>query len=69
VYFAPRLFTRLMGERDRAPLGEAAWGDATLSVEGSYQNVLTGERHQGGSLRVADLLAAFPVALLVSSDR
>jgi len=69
IAVAPRLFTRLMGERDRAPLGEAAWGDATLSVEGSYQNVLTGERHQGGSLRVADLLAAFPVALLVSSDR
>jgi maltooligosyltrehalose synthase len=28
-------------------------------------NVLTGERHAGGELRIARVLADFPVALLV----
>ena len=51
---------------DVAPLGAKAWGDAKIAVEGSYVNVLTGERHQGRDLRIADLLATFPVALLVS---
>jgi len=67
IAVAPRLFARLMGEGDNAPLGEKAWGDARIAAQGEYLNVLTGERHRGPALRLADLLATFPVALLVSA--
>ena len=66
IAVAPRLFTRLMEEGDAAPLGEKAWGDARIALHGKFLNVLTGERHEGRALRLADLLAGFPVALLVS---
>ena len=66
IAVAPRFFTNLMGP-DVAPLGAKAWGEATLALEGSYVNVLTGERHAGRRVRVAALLATFPVALLVSA--
>jgi (1->4)-alpha-D-glucan 1-alpha-D-glucosylmutase len=66
IAVAPRLFARLMEPGDVAPLGAKAWGEAKIAIEGSYVNVLTGERHQGRDLRIADLLATFPVALLVS---
>jgi (1->4)-alpha-D-glucan 1-alpha-D-glucosylmutase len=66
IAVAPRLFSGLVGSGDVAPLGAKAWGEAKLSVDGgSFVNVLTGERHAGGELRVAGLLASFPVALLV----
>ena len=52
-----------MGPEDTAPLGEKAWGDSRLPIEGAYLNVLTGEEHRDP--RVAELLSAFPVALLV----
>jgi (1->4)-alpha-D-glucan 1-alpha-D-glucosylmutase len=67
IAVAPRFFTNLMGAEDIAPLGAKAWGGATLALEGSYVNVLTGERHAGRRVRVAELLATFPVALLVST--
>jgi (1->4)-alpha-D-glucan 1-alpha-D-glucosylmutase len=70
VAVAPRLFTGLMQEGDLAPIGERVWGDSKLvmpeGLSGSFINVLTEEKHQGNSLRVADLLATFPVALLVA---
>jgi maltooligosyltrehalose synthase len=66
IAVAPRLFTRLMDEGERAPLGEKAWGDAQIACEGEYLNVLTGERHAGRALRIAEVLKTFPVALLVS---
>jgi (1->4)-alpha-D-glucan 1-alpha-D-glucosylmutase len=69
IAVAPRLFTRLMEPDDGAPLGEKAWGEARLPLRGRYLNVLTGERHDGDAVRVADLLAVFPVALLVSDQR
>jgi (1->4)-alpha-D-glucan 1-alpha-D-glucosylmutase len=67
IAVAPRLFSRLMQPEDIAPLGAKAWGDSRLPLEGDYLNVLTGERHHGRELRVAALLASFPVALLVSN--
>jgi (1->4)-alpha-D-glucan 1-alpha-D-glucosylmutase len=69
VAVAPRLFARLMDGDDLAPLGAKAWGEARLPLDGEYINVLTGECHEGraGHLGVADLLATFPVALLVRS--
>ena len=52
---------------DLAPLGAKAWGEARLPLEGEYVNVLTGERHEdrGGHVCLAEILGAFPVALLV----
>ena len=69
VAVAPRLFAKLMDAHDLAPLGAKAWGEAKLSLpqEGEYENVLTGERHLARELRLADVLATFPVALLVAT--
>jgi (1->4)-alpha-D-glucan 1-alpha-D-glucosylmutase len=68
VAVAPRLFARLMDGDDLAPLGRKAWGNARLPLEGTFVNVLTGERHEArGNVALAELLAAFPVALLVKS--
>ncbi|MGQ0652853.1 MAG: malto-oligosyltrehalose synthase [Betaproteobacteria bacterium] len=67
VALAPRLFSRLMHAEDRAPLGERVWGEADIDIPaGRYENVLTGERHEGGPVPLARLLSSFPVALLVS---
>jgi (1->4)-alpha-D-glucan 1-alpha-D-glucosylmutase len=55
IAVAPRLFARLDAH--------SPWGEARLPIEGRYRNVLTGEAVQGG--RLAELLASFPVALLV----
>ncbi|MET0974936.1 MAG: malto-oligosyltrehalose synthase, partial [Leifsonia sp.] len=56
----------------RLPLGlEAAggWADTTLEIAGrSWIDTLTGERHRGGSVRLADLLRQYPVALLVADE-
>jgi (1->4)-alpha-D-glucan 1-alpha-D-glucosylmutase len=67
VAMAPRLFARLMQPGEVAPLGERFWGDAAikLEMEGGLVDVLTGESHAGGELRIARVLADFPVALLV----
>jgi (1->4)-alpha-D-glucan 1-alpha-D-glucosylmutase len=69
VAVAPRLFARLVGDNDVAPLGSRAWGEARLPMNGRFVNVLTGARHEAraGHVGVAELLAAFPVALLVKS--
>jgi (1->4)-alpha-D-glucan 1-alpha-D-glucosylmutase len=68
VAVAPRLFTRLMEADDLAPLGRKAWGDSRITLEEETQLVdaLTGARHHGRALHVADVLASFPVALLVN---
>jgi len=54
----------------RLPVALAAaggWGETTVVLPARpYRNVLTGERVAGGELRVADLLARYPVALLVT---
>jgi len=68
IAVAPRLFTRLMEEGDAAPLGEKAWGEASLALpEGNFTDALTGRARSGGKTPVAHLLSEFPVALLVSA--
>ena len=72
IAVAPRLFSKLMAEGDAAPLGERTWGDAGIALpEGmprEFQNVLTGEKFRSeGKIRLAQLLARFPVALLVAA--
>ncbi|MCU1347442.1 MAG: malto-oligosyltrehalose synthase, partial [Acidobacteria bacterium] len=63
----PRLTAKLTGP-GKAPLGEA-WGDATVAAAGQWRNVFTGEELGGERLRLADLFATFPVALLEKSGR
>ena len=56
----------------RLPVGLAArggWGETTLVLpDGSWTNALGTGRFGGGQVRVADLLADLPVALLVKED-
>jgi (1->4)-alpha-D-glucan 1-alpha-D-glucosylmutase len=56
----------------RLPIGLIAvggWADTTIAVSGrSYIDVLTQNRFDGPILRVADVLARYPVALLVAAD-
>ena len=70
IAVAPRLFARLMGAEDLAPIGERAWGDACLlfqdEMKAEFVNVLTGEEHRlQARVPLALLLGRFPVALLV----
>jgi (1->4)-alpha-D-glucan 1-alpha-D-glucosylmutase len=61
VPVAPRLLLGL--ERD------GGWGDTTLELPpGSWRDVLTGDERPGGQIRLHDLLARFPVALLERTD-
>ncbi|MFD5332738.1 hypothetical protein ACFWH7_12620 [Cellulosimicrobium cellulans] len=56
--------TRLAGTVDR--LG--GWRDHVVALPegtGAWVDVLTGREHRSGTVRVADLLADLPVALLV----
>ena len=42
------------------------WGETTLELPaGSWDDVVSGQPHSGGSVRVDELLSRFPVALLV----
>jgi (1->4)-alpha-D-glucan 1-alpha-D-glucosylmutase len=72
IAIAPRLFAQLIKD-DGAPLGAGTWGDHVLSLPGDfpgrYRNVLTNELvgAEKHGLRIADVLATFPAALLVSS--
>jgi (1->4)-alpha-D-glucan 1-alpha-D-glucosylmutase len=45
------------------------WGDTVVLVQGRrWRDVLTGQVHEGGRLRLAEVLATYPVALLVPAD-
>jgi (1->4)-alpha-D-glucan 1-alpha-D-glucosylmutase len=53
--------TRLAATLDRS----GGWGDATVSLPtGQWRDTLTGERHPGGPVGIAAILATLPVALL-----
>ena len=44
----------------------ASWDSTTMTLpEGNWSNRLTGARHPGGTIALADLLHSFPVALLI----
>ena len=67
VAVAPRLFARLMQPSDFAPLGIRIWGEARLPLpQIEFEDVLTGRRHRGGATPISELLAEFPVALLLA---
>jgi len=72
IAVAPRLTVKLTRDDHPLPLGERSWGDTRivfangLRLPSTYRNVLTGEivGLQAGPIRVADVLATLPVALL-----
>jgi (1->4)-alpha-D-glucan 1-alpha-D-glucosylmutase len=67
VAVAPRLFSGLMKEADVAPTGEAIWRESRLVLpQGEYTDVLTARKIAGGERPMKEILADFPVALLVS---
>ncbi|HEY6927844.1 MAG TPA: malto-oligosyltrehalose synthase [Steroidobacteraceae bacterium] len=78
ITIAPRLYRRLLGERESPPLGVDVWGDTLIELPGDHDpqaahqlhNLLDGtevsvvETGERLALRAADALAHFPVAVL-----
>jgi malto-oligosyltrehalose synthase len=76
VTIAPRLYLRLLGEREMPPLGKEVWENTIIELPRDYsgadgsRNILDGcelplERQDAhASIRVAAALANFPVAVL-----
>jgi (1->4)-alpha-D-glucan 1-alpha-D-glucosylmutase len=73
----PRLYARLLGEREPLPLGERVWGDTAIGLPEKlrgrrWTNVLDGvaidtqSRAGGHFVAVSQALANFPVALLAA---
>ncbi len=56
-----------IAERVGAPPVGELWGDTTLELSGSWENLLTGEHLSGTELRMQDVLRTFPVAVLRST--
>jgi (1->4)-alpha-D-glucan 1-alpha-D-glucosylmutase len=69
VVAVPRLsFGLVRGERPW-PIGEAWGGEVLVVPPGRYRDAFTGREHDiAGTVRVAELFADFPLALLVSSQ-
>ena len=80
VTIAPRLYLRLLGEREAPPLGAEVWKDTLIELPGDYdrgsasqlRSLLDGtavpvsEAGERLAFRAADALAHFPVAVLFS---
>jgi (1->4)-alpha-D-glucan 1-alpha-D-glucosylmutase len=69
IAVVPRLVAQLLRDSDTPPVGPAVWTDTTLHVpdaDRTYHHLFTGQviRAQGDGVRVAEVLADFPVALL-----
>jgi len=58
----PRLTTRLV-KAPRLPIGDV-WGEHAISVAGRWKDAFTGEVIEGDSLRLREVFASFPVAIL-----
>jgi (1->4)-alpha-D-glucan 1-alpha-D-glucosylmutase len=80
IVVTPRLLARLLPEEQDLPLGEVAWQDTRVLLEGvephqDWRNLFTGEpvtftvQEGGPSLAVAEVLRHFPVALLVAGEK
>jgi (1->4)-alpha-D-glucan 1-alpha-D-glucosylmutase len=56
----------------RLPIGlerAGGWGDTEIVLAGRpFDDVITGRTHEGGTLRLAEVLDRYPVALLVPVD-
>lgn len=79
ITVAPRYFARLLGEADMLPLGEKVWGDTAVDLpfhrrDTQYTCAFTGkvltllQWRSGWRLPVAQVLAEFPVGLIVGES-
>ena len=79
ITVAPRFFAGLLGEADTLPLGKKVWGDTTVEMpfhrsDNQYTCVFTGkvlkleQRLSGWRLPVAQVLAGFPVGLIIGES-
>ncbi len=79
ITVAPRFFARLSGEGDILPLGEKVWGDTAVDMpfyrrDNQYTCAFTGkvlkleQRLSGWRLPVAQVLAEFPVGLIIGES-
>jgi (1->4)-alpha-D-glucan 1-alpha-D-glucosylmutase len=74
IVAVPRLVTQLVRGVDDMPLGPAVWQDTALELpealgQRSYRNVFTGEIVGAAErLAVAELMANFPVTLLLAEE-
>lgn len=79
IVVAPRFFARRMTEIDRFPPGEDVWGDTTIDLpfhprDSQYTCAFTGkvlmpdQQVSRGSLSVAQVLAEFPVGLMIGEQ-
>ncbi len=77
ITLAPRFFVELLGEADSLPLGEKVWGNTSVDLpfyrrDSRYSCAFTGkilepQQHLSGwRLPVAQLLAEFPVGLVIN---
>jgi (1->4)-alpha-D-glucan 1-alpha-D-glucosylmutase len=72
VVIVPRLVATLLPDGTGAPVGERTWGDTRVAIPGvparCYRHALTGDcvQVQDGSLRLAEVFAVAPVALMLS---
>jgi (1->4)-alpha-D-glucan 1-alpha-D-glucosylmutase len=77
ITIAPRLYLRLLGERELPPLGEEVWKDTLIELPRDFnseamRNILDGtevsvsREGERPSLRAAEALAHFPIAVLYS---
>lgn len=77
ITVAPRLFTQLLGKADMLPVGEQIWGDTTVELpfhrlDNHYTCAFTGKAmspqhwRSAGRLPIAEVLAEFPVGLIVA---
>lgn len=72
IVAVPRLCFRLLEREDGLPLGEAPWGDTTLTLPPQWQGRMFRDAFTGrklaaaGELPVGEVFAEFPAALLVS---
>ncbi|HEX5326513.1 MAG TPA: malto-oligosyltrehalose synthase [Acetobacteraceae bacterium] len=75
IVIVPRLPLTLLPPGGGILIPPAAWRDTTIrlpaGVEGRFEDAISGRSAaiDGGSVRIADLLAGFPAALLVSNGR
>jgi (1->4)-alpha-D-glucan 1-alpha-D-glucosylmutase len=70
LVIAPHLVGNMLGENAGVPIGEAVWADTAVNIPEGLKlvNLFTGEAvGVAGTLRVADALKDFPVALLTTA--
>jgi (1->4)-alpha-D-glucan 1-alpha-D-glucosylmutase len=74
IAIAPRLIAGLCKKKRILPLGESVWADTALKLDTKkakrFSNIMTGESFEAraGTVRLADVLAHFPVAILSPAD-